>query len=450
MIINQCTMLLKQYVDSRACRCPRGYTQSILLQRPSLTAPSQLADTRHASKMLDDQEMMMPDIDEDLEGYQIESGAVFADDLPGTARQPHKVPVSFGNDSKAIYSIEEDVVVVDASDWTRLRVAGPDAVPFLQGQLSVDVARMQPGSGKEACLLTPQGRVIDIVMVLRMETSFMLICSNDDGASNDLLEGPNSSVKAHLEKHIFMSDHVEVMDVSRSTAMFRVMGPKSNDILYTLKLDQDVLGGEYGTHRVVGFDKTPLIVVKGSELGYSGYTLIVDESASASMWKTLVSGFGAIPMGSEAWNISRIVSGRPSVHAELKEPVTAFEAGLYHAVSLNKGCYVGQETLSKVYNRDAVRSELWGFISEMPCSPGDIIYHNVDGELVKIGKITSAADDISKTPVEHRALGFLKRSQAIKGTTWNSESVLIGDALVPGIVRPLPYLASYPSVDVME
>lgn len=378
--------------------------------------------------IFDDMEMM-PDIDEDLEGYQIEAGAVF------DSSSSQKVPVSYGNNSKAVYSIEEDAVVVDASDWIRLRVSGPDAVSFLQGQLSADVQKLQPGCGREACLLTPQARVIDLVMVLRMETGCMIICSPD----------VEDRVKSHLERHIFMSDNVEVVDVSKSTTMFRVMGPKSNDILYTLQLDQDILGGKYGTHCVVGFDKKPLVVIKGSELGYSGYTLIVDESAGAALWKTLVSGFGAIPMGTEAWNISRIVSGRPSIDSELKESVTAFEAGLFHAVSLNKGCYVGQETLSKIYNLNAVKSELWGFISEKPCSPGDAIYKDVDGERIKVGKITSAADDVSKTPVQHRSLGFLKRLD--KGhSSWNNESVFIGDGMIPGLVRSLPYLGTRESL----
>jgi folate-binding Fe-S cluster repair protein YgfZ len=33
---------------------------------------------------------------------------------------------------------------------------------------------------------------------------------------------------------------------------------------------------------------------------------------------------------------------------------------MYHAVSLSKGCYVGQETLAKVHNKDAVKQQLWG------------------------------------------------------------------------------------------
>lgn len=366
----------------------------------------------------------MPDIDEDLEGYQIEAGAVFG-------QEDHTVPLSYGNNSKALYSIEEDAVIVDASDWMRLRVAGPDAESFLHGQLSVDVKRMKTGSGREACVLTPQGRVIDLIMLLRMKTGFMIICS----------PGMGETVKQHLEKHIFMSDNVDIANVTTSTVMFRVLGPKSNDILFTLQLGEDVLGGEFGTHDVVGFDNKPLIVIKGTDLGYSGYSLIVDESASGTLWKTLVSGFGVVPMGTEAWNIARIVSGRPTAGAELKESVTAFEAGLYHAVSLNKGCYVGQETLAKVYNLDANKNEIWGFVSEMPCSPGDEVFKDIDGTRAKIGKITSAADDISKTPVQHRSLGFLRRSgkNAALPTTWNNQSVLIGDNLVPGVVKSIPY-----------
>ena len=45
---------------------------------------------------------------------------------------------------------------------------------------------------------------------------------------------------------------------------------------------------------------------------------------------------------------------------ELTDGVNPLEAGLYHAVSLSKGCYVGQETLAKVHNLKAVKQQLWG------------------------------------------------------------------------------------------
>lgn len=377
---------------------------------------------------------LMPEIGEDLVDFQEEAGAVFG--------EGSEVPLSYGNNTRALFSIEEDAAVIDASEWARIRVAGPDAEAFLQGQLSVDVKRMSPGTGREACLLTPQGRVIDLLLLLRMETGFMLICSPNRG----------EVVKAHLEKHIFMSDKVQIVDVSGSTTMLRLVGPKSNDIMYTMQLQQETLGGEFGTHEVMGFDGKPLVVVKGDALGYSGYSLIVDESAAATLWKTLVSGFGATPMGTEAWNVARVASGRPS-QAELghaKEQPTAFEAGLFHTVSLNKGCYVGQEALSKIYSHNAVRRELWGLRIDAPVDESEVeVYQSEEEGGARVGTITSYVDDASKTPTKHLGLAFLKRSKkrdevdaggVVLPATWNNARVFVGVRRVPAMVYAVPYV----------
>lgn len=53
-------------------------------------------------------------------------------------------------------------------------------------------------------------------------------------------------------------------------------------------------------------------------------------------------------MGSDAWEIARVVAGRPAQTAELNESYNPLEAGLYYAISFEKGCYIGQETISKV------------------------------------------------------------------------------------------------------
>lgn len=51
---------------------------------------------------------------------------------------------------------------------------------------------------------------------------------------------------------------------------------------------------------------------------------------------------GAIPMGVDDWDAARVLAGRPRRGAELTEQHNPLEAGLYGAVSLNKGCYIGQ------------------------------------------------------------------------------------------------------------
>lgn len=53
-------------------------------------------------------------------------------------------------------------------------------------------------------------------------------------------------------------------------------------------------------------------------------------------------------MGEADWERARITQGRPAAGAELTEDYNPYEAGLCHAVSVSKGCYIGQETLAKV------------------------------------------------------------------------------------------------------
>jgi folate-binding protein YgfZ len=57
---------------------------------------------------------------------------------------------------------------------------------------------------------------------------------------------------------------------------------------------------------------------------------------------------GCVPMGEADWERLRIVQGRPSPGAELTESYNPLETGLCHAVSISKGCYIGQETIAKV------------------------------------------------------------------------------------------------------
>ncbi len=56
---------------------------------------------------------------------------------------------------------------------------------------------------------------------------------------------------------------------------------------------------------------------------------------------------GAVPMGEEAFEIARVLDGRPAPGAELTDDHNPLEAGLYHAASITKGCYIGQARLAQ-------------------------------------------------------------------------------------------------------
>lgn len=86
---------------------------------------------------------------------------------------------------------------------------------------------------------------------------------------------------------------------------------------------------------------------------------------------------GAIPLGQEDWETARIQQGRPVEGKELMQDYTPLEAGLYQAVSLNKGCYMGQETLAKVHKQNAVKQQLWNLRFEGPVQLGTALLSGV-------------------------------------------------------------------------
>ncbi len=75
-------------------------------------------------------------------------------------------------------------------------------------------------------------------------------------------------------------------------------------------------------------------------------------------------------MGEQEWEMARVLQGRPVAGKELTEEHIPLEAGLYHAVSLNKGCYMGQETLAKVHKLNAVKQQLQGLVFDAAVQPG--------------------------------------------------------------------------------
>ena len=89
-------------------------------------------------------------------------------------------------------------------------------------------------------------------------------------------------------------------------------------------------------------------------------------------------------MGAAAWEAARVLDGRPMAGKELTEQHLPLEAGLYHAVSLNKGCYMGQETLAKVHKLNAVKQQLHGLLLDADVPPGSPLLSGTQLDVVGV------------------------------------------------------------------
>jgi tRNA-modifying protein YgfZ len=136
---------------------------------------------------------------------------------------------------------------------------------------------------------------------------------------------------------------------------------------------------------------------------------------------------GAVAVGQDAAECLRIERGRPRYGFELDDTVIPQEAGLNaRAVSFTKGCYVGQETVARLYYRGKPNRQLRGLRCVDPVRPGEEI--ELDGRAV--GRVSSSTVSPRLGPL---ALALVRR-EAPAGSL-----VAIGSGAVSATVTELPF-----------
>ncbi|PWA69089.1 glycine cleavage T-protein family [Artemisia annua] len=349
-----------------------------------------------------------PPIDHDLYDDMAIAGAKVSEDW---------VIETFNNDEEALDAAENGTVAVDLSHYGRIRVSGDDRIQFLHNQSTANFEALSEGRGCDTVFVTPTARTIDIAQAWIMKTAVTLVVS----------PSTSESISKMLNKYIFFADKVEIQDISDKTCLFAIVGPKSNQVMMDLNLG-DLIGQPYGSHKHYSVDGNPVTVAVGSVISEEGFSLLMPPAAAGLIWKTLLS-HGATPMGSNAWETYRIIQGRPAPGSELTDEFNVLEAGLWNAISVNKGCYKGQETIARLITYDGIKQKLWGIQLSSVVEPGSPI--TVEGK--KVGKLTSYTGGNKGN--EHFGLGYIKKKAASKGDT-----VVVGDN-VSGTVVDVPYLA---------
>ncbi|HEX4219385.1 MAG TPA: glycine cleavage T C-terminal barrel domain-containing protein [Acidimicrobiales bacterium] len=234
-----------------------------------------------------------------------------------------------------------------------LAISGPDAVEYLQGQCSQDVATLAEGESADALLLSPQGKVDASIRVTRRAGDAFLI---------DTDAGFGEVAQARLLRFRL---RVKVDIEPLPWICLAVRGPGSGSVPPT---------SEPGVFRL------PV-----EWPGLSGFDLI---GPAPSLPETVR------PSGIEAWEAVRIEAGVPMMGREVTENTIPAEAGLVeHSVSFTKGCFTGQELVARLDARGTkVARRLCGVVVDDPerLPPVGATVHTTDGEH-QVGQLTSVA-----------------------------------------------------------
>ena len=303
-------------------------------------------------------------------------------------------------------------------------VRGRDRVRWLDGMLSNDVARLRPGrsaSGCYALLLTPQGRIVCDFHVLQRGDEIWL--ETDSRGLPDVL--------ARLERHI-IADDVTLEDRSAEITRIGVEGAAVPQLLARALGEPPQLASECaGDFTCAGHR---ICVAAFGWSGAPGFQLIAPAGAEASLAAALRAaapqGVDLVEGDAEVLEILRVEAGIPRLHRELDEDVLPAEAGLMaRAVSLEKGCYTGQEIVARIHSRGAESHRLVAlrFDGAVPAPGAELSA----GERV-VGSVTSACRSAAAGPI---GLGFVRRPFDAEGSELRASGVAARVAAAP-LVAP--------------
>ena len=297
------------------------------------------------------------------------------------------------------------VGLVDRSEYAYIVVSGKDRASYLQGLLTNDIAALGPGQGCYAAYLTAQGRMIADLWVYELGDVMLL----------RLLRDVKPAVLARLDQFIFSED-VQLGDVSDTFIGTALVGPQSAALLSSvLGVSERSLTGlpEHGNLRAT-FASEPVIVLRSTDLGEPGFDVLVEAIAFQPL-RAALHHAGAVEIDPATAEVLRVEGGVPKFRQDMDEETIPLEAGIEsRAISLTKGCYVGQEVIIRVLHRGhgRVARKLVGL-----SKAGDVSFKRgaiVQAEGRDIGEITSAAWSLSlQRPI---ALGYVHRDFVAPGT----------------------------------
>ncbi len=296
---------------------------------------------------------------------------------------------------------------LDASARGRLRFEGPDAASFLHALVTNDVTALAPGRGVYAAWLTAQGRMITDLRLLR----------DGNGVMAEVPEGLAASLASRFDQLIFSED-LRVFDDTAATRQMVVFGEQAEHVIADVLADLGTPTLEPGTLPVLGhFESGDLRIVHTDDVALPNFSIWM----AAERWDGVVAALldkGAVADSGTAalFEALRIEAARPRFGVDMTTDTIPLEAGLLdRAISMTKGCYVGQEVIVRIMHRGGGRvvKQLVKLISDAGVTAVPDVGTAVLDQGREVGTITSAALGPSTERIV--ALAYVHRDSAHPG-----------------------------------
>jgi len=314
------------------------------------------------------------------------------------------MPLVYGSIIEEHVWTRSRIGLFDVSHMGRIEVCGAKAGAALDGLCTRKVSEAEAGKTVYALMCNEDGGVLDDLMVSRLgEDSFYVVCN----ASN------REKIVTHVREHA--GETVEFRDVTESTGMVAVQGPKVVELIGRL-LPGEV--AELGHRRALRASMygVSFIAFRGGYTGEDGFEAVFGPGAVVAVWRQL-SGLAfngermVRPAGLGARDTLRLEAGLPLYGHELSERIDPISAGLRFAVDFEHD-FVGRQALERVERDGPSRVRVGLRLDEKRAARQG---HRILSDGQDIGEVTSGA--YCPTVEASIAMGFVDRDRSAVGAT---------------------------------
>jgi aminomethyltransferase len=233
-------------------------------------------------------------------------------------------------------ALATSAAVLDLTGRGVIHATGEDRARLLHAISTNHVERLTPGEGCYAFFLNAQGRILADANILCLPDRLLL----------DTEPETRQKLRRHIDKYIIAED-VALEDVTDLTAVIAVEGPGAEAALTGI-------GAPAPLSEYAHADWNDAVVARISATGAGGFRIFLPRAGAAGLLSRL-----DLPQATAAeQRIVRLEHGRPRYGEDITEATLPQESQQMHAVSFQKGCYIGQEIVERIRARGQVHRKL--------------------------------------------------------------------------------------------
>src|SRR5262245_51461159 len=247
-----------------------------------------------------------------------------------------ELPVQFSSVLQEHQAVRTAAGLFDVSHMGEVEIRGKEALDLVQKVTCNDASRLRPGRAQYTALTTERGTFVDDIIVYRRGDDDFLLVVNASNTAKDF---------AWIASHAH--GQVEVIDASARYAQLALQGPRAEAILQALSaVPIDPLRPFQFVESEENGARSP--VARTAYTGEDGFEIYGPPAAATDLFQALLregQPHGLLPCGLGARDTLRLEARMVLYGNDVDESTTVLEAGLEGIVRLDKGPFIGSETL---------------------------------------------------------------------------------------------------------